>query len=205
MRIISDFYDYYDSVAKVMYDGSVIYNRQTKIIEGPKCYSYDRGLTKSVTVNFCGYSFLGVSFQMKDTSYSRYMWDATTITKFVAEHFPKELVKRERFIYGNPYRENFEKRYENFYKNRPQPSTETWEKYGVPIIAVQNKNTILNPNLDDFDFQRVKDPYTAFQELYMYLGSKAAPEKPIPQPTDKVMAEIKGFDKFSFRKDKATK
>lgn len=205
MRIISDFYDYYDAVAKVMYDGSLIYNRQTKIIKGRPSYDWDRGLLKSVAVHFCDYSFLGYCFQMKDYSYSKYMWDVATINKFILEHFPKEIIKRERCYRSNPYNQSFEKHYENFYKNRPQPSTEIWEKYGVPIVAMQNKDVILNPNLGNFDFQRVKDPYTAFQELYMYLGSKAAPEKSIPQPTDKVMAEIKGFNKFSFRKDKATK
>ena len=47
MRIISPFYDYYDSVAKVMYDGSVIYNRQTKIIEGRSRYDWrDRKSTR---------------------------------------------------------------------------------------------------------------------------------------------------------------
>jgi hypothetical protein len=32
----------------------------------------------------------------------------------------------------------------------------------------------------------------------------AFPNKPIPKIDDKTMAEIKGFDKFSFRKDKAS-
>ena len=51
---------------------------------------------------------------------------------------------------------------------------------------------------------RIKDPYTAYQELSMYLGNMAFPNKPIPTISDEVMAEIKGFNKFSFRKDKAT-
>ncbi len=60
----------------------------------------------------------------------------------------------------------------------------------------------INPNLGNYEFFRVLDNYTAYQELCMWLGNKAAPEKPIPFIDDKTMAEAKGFDlKFSFRKD----
>lgn len=60
-----------------------------------------------------------------------------------------------------------------------------------------------NATLSTVEFIRVIDPYTAFQEIQMFLGNMAQPEKPIPKISDEVMAEIKGFDKFSFRKDPA--
>lgn len=63
---------------------------------------------------------------------------------------------------------------------------------------------VWNSSLRELDFMRIKDPYTAYQELSMYMSNMAFPNKPIPKIDDKTMAEIKGFDKFSFRKDKAS-
>jgi hypothetical protein len=37
----------------------------------------------------------------------------------------------------------------------------------------------------------------------MWLNNQAEPRKPIPEISDEIMVEIKGFDKrYSFRKDK---
>jgi len=57
-----------------------------------------------------------------------------------------------------------------------------------------------NECLKGLDFFKVIDTYTAFQELQMFLGGMARPNKPIPQVPDKDMVSIKGFDKWSFRK-----
>lgn len=65
-------------------------------------------------------------------------------------------------------------------------------KYRIPVTW----NACLRP----YEFFRVLDPYTAFQELQMYFGSLAVPQKPIPVPSDKDMVVAKGFDKWSFRK-----
>jgi hypothetical protein len=62
---------------------------------------------------------------------------------------------------------------------------------------------VINGDLKPFHFQRLYDPYTAYQEVAMFLGSLAVPLKPIPKIDDKIMSEIKGFDKYSFRKDKS--
>jgi hypothetical protein len=61
---------------------------------------------------------------------------------------------------------------------------------------------LYNPRLANVEFYRVKNCNMAFQEIETYLGSQAAPEKPIPQISDNIMAEAKGFDRFSFRKDR---
>jgi len=75
-----------------------------------------------------------------------------------------------------------------------------WE----PATTKYEQKIDWNASLREFEFMRIKDPYTAYQELSMYLGNMAFPNKPIPKIDDKTMAEIKGFDKFSFRKDKAS-
>lgn len=60
-----------------------------------------------------------------------------------------------------------------------------------------------NESLKEYEFYRILEPYTAFQELQMFMSNQAMPEKPIPTPSDEVLAEIKGFDRYSFRKDKS--
>lgn len=57
-----------------------------------------------------------------------------------------------------------------------------------------------NACLKDHEFFRVVEPYTAFQELQMFMSNLAVPLKEIPEIPDKDMAGIKGFDKWSFRK-----
>jgi len=59
---------------------------------------------------------------------------------------------------------------------------------------------IWNECLADYGFYRKFDSYSAYQEITMFLGSVASPEKEIPEMTDKIKAEHKGFDKWSFRK-----
>lgn len=61
----------------------------------------------------------------------------------------------------------------------------------------------INASLRELGFVRVFDPHTAYQELSMYYGGVLGqPTMPMPQISDKDMLESKGFNKFSFRKDK---
>jgi hypothetical protein len=66
------------------------------------------------------------------------------------------------------------------------------------------KELIINPRLKDWGFQSVKDPVTAFQDIFMYIsGVLGTPEKPMVKISDKEMAKKRGHDgKFSFRKPK---
>ena len=58
-----------------------------------------------------------------------------------------------------------------------------------------------NPVLRDLEFQRVMDPFTAFQEIAMFLGGVLAVEDkaPLRAGSDEVVARQKGFDEWSFR------
>lgn len=69
-----------------------------------------------------------------------------------------------------------------------------WESYN-------NKGkTVLNEQLSKFSFAKVFDPVIAYQELSMFMGGMASPEKNIPEVSDLDMIEAKGFDNWSFRK-----
>lgn len=63
---------------------------------------------------------------------------------------------------------------------------------------------ILNPRLNQYNFQSQVEPYTAYQELSMYLGNDLVDISDMePRPiTDKDRAETKGFNEWSFRRHK---
>ena len=88
-------------------------------------------------------------------------------------------------------------------------------EYKTPIFAIvsdkiryknEKCNIIINPCLKDFDFMKIIDPFTAFQEIYMFLsGILVKKEKPIPEMDDETMRDAKGFDKWSFKRPPNTK
>ncbi|MFA5766502.1 MAG: hypothetical protein WC919_01075 [Candidatus Paceibacterota bacterium] len=78
-----------------------------------------------------------------------------------------------------------------------------------PIFVIEARRdgwyVCYNCSLKEYKFFKVKDTVTAYQEIAMFLGGLATPQKPIPVPSDKDMVSIKGFDKFSFRKEPTKK
>jgi hypothetical protein len=81
-----------------------------------------------------------------------------------------------------------------------------FEEKRCPVFVAQassrySSGTIeWNALLNQHDFMRVFDPYTAFQEIEMFMSNLAIPQKPMPVIPDELKAESKGFDKWSFRK-----
>jgi len=61
------------------------------------------------------------------------------------------------------------------------------------------------PLLRQVGFQQLMDPYTAFQELSMYLGNRARPENSMITISDKSKIIKHGMDKWSFRRMKGQK
>jgi hypothetical protein len=84
-------------------------------------------------------------------------------------------------------------------------------KFQVPIWLMRfsaggDSNGVLNPNLKEIGFDRIKDAYTAFQDISMYLSNILIEQKPVEKIDDKHRIEQHGFDlKESFRKTKTRK
>lgn len=59
-----------------------------------------------------------------------------------------------------------------------------------------------NPQLKQYKFMKVKDPITAFQDIFMYIsGVLGVPTRPMVKLSDKELAKKRGHgDKYSFRK-----
>jgi hypothetical protein len=84
-------------------------------------------------------------------------------------------------------------------------------KYGVPTFIVglvphrESKRyaLFLNSTLSAYEFQRIKDPFTAWQEIGMFLGGvipRQVPETVEIKDKDRIAGH--GYDKWSFRKHK---
>lgn len=60
---------------------------------------------------------------------------------------------------------------------------------------------ITNPRLANFRFAKVIEPFAAFQEIAMFLGSQLTNEDQAPRNVggDKIIAQSKGFNEQSFR------
>jgi hypothetical protein len=84
-------------------------------------------------------------------------------------------------------------------------ASEFFIKHRVPYFAVhtkggQIKEVVLVPELKKYEFQKVKDPYTAYQEISMFLGGVIPRQVPeTVEISDKDRIAQHGFDKLSFR------
>jgi hypothetical protein len=73
----------------------------------------------------------------------------------------------------------------------------------TPVFAYGGNKIgfIKNPCLKDLGFQKLWHPYNAAQEIEMFLNNNLCVNNTpvMPVGSDKIIAESKGFDKYSFR------
>jgi hypothetical protein len=90
-------------------------------------------------------------------------------------------------------------------KKKESDYTKYFEDKRCPIfVATKMRNrweVAYNALLNRLEFYRVFDPFRAFQEVRMFMSNMAMPEKPLPQLDDVTLAESKGYNKWSFRKE----
>jgi len=136
--------------------------------------------------------------------------------KQVESYHWKQKSKRKNKWYGS--RRYWPKEYirvtiEKFFtkcENKKEDYKHLFIKHNCPIFVAsfrfRQKSVITyNGKLEPLEFMRVFDPYSAFQELYSYIGGLAKPLKEIPKISDVDMRDAKGFDKWSFKKEPTKK
>jgi len=109
---------------------------------------------------------------------------------------------------GHMTRPSWDKHIKYFERENARTHTndDVFRYFNAPIIVYYEfglkTRVVINERLNKLDFARVVDPYTAFQELSMFIGNNLAsvedPDKLVM--TDVQRAATKGFDKWSFRK-----
>jgi len=182
-------------------------------------------------VGFCGevHPYIHVSKTNTITySYSdedNYVYDMEGLRAAIgADYFDKLKTKRFCFSYGNTDISSWFERgiRRNGFMGNVGPITEDKR---ITSIFLDNKvayfsmelsyesaprdgiTVVLYPILKDVQFYRVYDIHSVYQKLEHYLTNELVkPDDPYIAPVpDKIIAESKGFDKFSFRKDRKDK
>ena len=73
-----------------------------------------------------------------------------------------------------------------------------------PKLDIDSSDTVfVNSQLNRYEFQKIKDPYSAWQDLQIYFNSvlpRQIPETISISDKDRIAGH--GFDKWSFRKHK---
>lgn len=97
-----------------------------------------------------------------------------------------------------------------FFTDWNYQSDDIFLEYKVPVWTIKldrsQNNGLINPKLKDYGFDRIKDSFTTFQEISMYLSNILVEQKETAVIEDKFRIEQHGFDlKKSFRKEKKQK
>jgi hypothetical protein len=230
MRIVSTFHDFYDGVSRIDEDRSLLYIRETSSKEldlsrFPICQvtNVPGVRTSAFIIGFCG-----KVYPLIENIYSYFSQNTIKADCFNIEdvdNFFSQLPKKSSEKYydkpkykstswNNGYRADFENFFNEVNEQKDKYQKFFWE-HGQPAFlagpvrsfrneyiknGLEEGTIVFNPRLADIDFMRVFPPYQAYQELSMYLGSQAVPQKPMPKISDEDMRDIKGFDKWSFKK-----
>ena len=224
MRIISSFHDYYDGVQAQGQDQSLIYLRKRNVVDLKKTnylfprmgaiYSSSKLKVHTWIVGFCGkiYTVLNVGKRRWDEDDELLCYSLDEVDTFVKTHFNNKEVdgynKKSKITNRKWTGEYTRRNFERFFTKCKQQQTQYVHVFplGCPIfvasITMRDSTITYNDSLKKLEFFRIFDTYSAFQEISMYLGSQAKPNKSIPKVSDKDMVMAKGFDKYSFRKDK---
>jgi hypothetical protein len=232
---VSSFKDYYDSIGAYDREKTPLYVRKTEIISNDKTrQNFPRLPSGFVMFSVCGQKVVAICYREQsphnyDTDCrSDKMYNAACDRRGNKLLLKKDIdgmsdegiatlkndlgiTLRNHGDYDFDFRdvlsrEKLEKVFEPFAvpeeyipKNCP-----IWMIWG----SAENSYIILNPELSAYGYQKVKDSGTLYQELYGWLDNLSAPDEVSREPkgmTDKLKAETKGFDKWSFRRHKDDK
>ena len=228
MLIISKFHDYYDTAIGVGgIDKTCVFRRMTEgydykqehydVLKKRMLYleidhifrSSDRWNISFFTVLFCGRLYRGVKFTSviyirasatyKHTDHCFYEYDKAFMDTFLS---------KKRYI---PFLKEY------FKDNGSEIHKEKMVELEMPIVSYEwmvisarscigNGDIVINPNLAEFKFFKVYDPFSAFQEISMFIGNIATKGNDTVKIQDKDQIVKKGFDlSTSFRRPKGEK
>lgn len=215
MRIVSNFHDYYDTVMVYGQDDQVTWIRTEEKLEVNTNQlgihdgwfaKYELRVRKgSCYVNesyiaFCGKIYpthkgemglslpylVGISYEdMRDS-----------FCGFTQEDL---ITKDNKPSYGWRKTESYAR---EVWLSTPCHALHT--KFDCPVLLIEKNSITKCPYLRSLGFQRIKDPYTAFQDISMYIsGVMAQKQNPMVTISDKSKILKHGFDPiYGFRKRK---
>lgn len=216
-------HDYYDSVLGYGADPTVVMVRSNKHVELPKGVSiphlfdielwndrFNTGRIRHIKVVFCSKVYAGI--EISAIPRNHYFWSAE---KLWAWFEAEKKAKREKLLLRlNAHWRDYKKKYkvEDYFSvvDAPEKLRDYMitNRYAILLDEEdkynrRERNIRMNPDdLRRVEFMKAVDPYTAFQELSMWVGGVLAGESPktVTIKDNNVLIENHGFDKvFSFR------
>ena len=219
MRIISNFHDYYDT-AMAFHSNTPVYERKTSShpiewVGESYVYNHYNIDPRTGILGFCGEIYPFVHFRIKNA----FVYTEDDYNEIISKIPPKNKYNMpDIFRTWNKNRTAktwFNKDFQAFAsKNKTVINPKSlFEQYKTPIFAIVQEqkpayhNIIINPNLSDYVFYRLSDPFSTFQKIEMFLSNELVkPDDPFIQPIpDEIKAQSHGFNQFSFRKEKSKK
>jgi len=209
MKIKSSFKDYYDSVVSSGFDQECLYVREEEHFVIPHGKDFVRSAYFSVLkspfvsihlgyLGFCGniYPYIEID--------SIFFWTAESLVSFIESKNLK--VKKDRQLFNSSLYVRLDEEYSirYFFENKPKLENIFYDK-NIPIFFIElndkNDRIVLNKNLKEINFMKIKDPYQCYQDLYMFIsGVLKSKENETVQISDQDKISKHGFDKWSFRK-----
>jgi hypothetical protein len=225
MRIISDYHDYYDSIQGMGVDKECVYVRKIQEIPFIQKRDYNfftkdipigRYTTRSnyqtnhdanyFIIGFCGevYPIVQIDLYKKDGfSYTRYSFFKKTWKKGEIRTLLNETEdpKNRRWF------KTVEQEVSDFLHKQYKDWKEMFYTHKVPIFVAgrhrgcgQENCIELNGELKPLQFYKVKDPYTAYQDVYQFISGVLGLNAPkTVEISDASKITKHGFDKWTFR------
>lgn len=155
-----------------------------------------------VIVGFCGKIYRGISLNFPITKSNNKSQKVYFTISDLIKDFPKtnwETTSVKFRAIKTP---------EDWFKNNKdslvKDDLDFFTRNNIAIFILRDSRLTINPCLKDIGFQRVRGSIEAFSELNMFISGPMNEITTSPtEMTDKVMAESKGFDKYSFKKPKS--
>ena len=219
MRIIDNRKDYYDCMQSTDTDKTTLWIRQSATVHYtektwplPSIPMRYRGTEPDIAqsiIGFCGklYPWLFV-FPGDKTSICRKDTDVDDIVRTHYGERDQLMYFRERWHHSNMRHATDIERFFEDCKARESSFMKLFEEHRTPVFVAQygfNPSIEFNAILKPLEFFRAFPPAQAYQDIVSFMSNMAVPMKPIPKLDDKTMAAVKGFDRFSFRKDPTRK
>lgn len=184
-------------------DREVVYVREKKEILIDDKYDVVHRGSSNATVDLFYLGFCGEIHKVYRIKYDN---QGPTMHFYWYEGFKEVALKTgaaSKYEFGRRWwRGSFDK----FYDFNTAPLLEFFHKYQVPIFLVKHHSErqkcelVLNPNLKEIEFHRIKDVYTTYQEIFQFVaGTLNKPENKMVKISDKDKIAKHGFDKWSFR------
>lgn len=226
MLIVSKFHDYYDTAMGQGIDKTVVYQRTTDVAHWDRHYvdpahsvpyrvpvGDDRIELVCHELGFCGewrpFVVARLTYSSPLTFLPRVFYSPALLACFMQDVGFVDNSKRMRGAEGRPALIRSDAGREEYFKLYKDEALFIQHKCPVILRHVgenawdrcPKEQYILNPRLADWQFQKVKDPFQAFQDIYMYIsGVLGVGAREIVTISDKDKIHKHGFDAQSFRK-----